>query len=238
MDNDPNLAAWQDDQYDEHRVKEVTKADNGYEIRCEAFSLFLASDDSSGVVPKAGQTVRIWGKGFFAFRGLAFDGQIAFYRSQEEDEARRRQEVIEQKVQRMNEYEAERDSFNARVEALPDPLRLRVEGFREFGGDEWRWDYEPYEMASCEEAARIYRVCHGDEQQIQNFALLTPEQQRKRNPKMDTGHSGNTWGMAIRLAWLMARDDSLVPKEHAVICPLIGCKEAGCWAMRGQGEDD
>lgn len=44
----------------------------------------------------------------------------------------------------------------------------------------------------------------------------------------DDGHSGNTFGMAMRLAWLYIEHPDFVAKEHGAMVPLVGCKDYGC----------
>ena len=44
----------------------------------------------------------------------------------------------------------------------------------------------------------------------------------------DGGHSGNTFGMAMRLAWLYIEHPDFVAKEHGAMVPLVGCKDYGC----------
>ena len=44
--------------------------------------------------------------------------------------------------------------------------------------------------------------------------------------------SGNTWGAAKYFALLLVDHPERLPKEHAVICALVGCEQAGCWAGR------
>lgn len=42
------------------------------------------------------------------------------------------------------------------------------------------------------------------------------------------GHSGNTFGMACRLAYLYLTEPENVIKLHGALAPLVGSKEYGC----------
>lgn len=44
----------------------------------------------------------------------------------------------------------------------------------------------------------------------------------------DDGHSGNTFGMAMQLAWLYIEHPDFVAKAHGALVPLVGCKDYGC----------
>ena len=139
------------------------------------------------------------------------------------------------KADRIAEYEGQRSEWDARVAALPAPLRERVDGFRVRGGDAWRWSSEAYEMACCEEAAKL-ATHFGNVDEIVAFSKMDYDQQKRAYPQMDSGHSGNTWGMSLRLAQLMHHDASLVPKDHAAFCALAGCEDSACWSTT-QRED-
>jgi hypothetical protein len=63
---------------------------------------------------------------------------------------------------------------------------------------------------------------------VRAFAKMGYDEQQKAVPGMFDGHSGNTFGMAVRLAHHYLTDPDLVWREHAAISALIGCEEAGC----------
>lgn len=57
-------------------------------------------------------------------------------------------------------------------------------------------------------------------------------QQKKFVPGLSEDHSGNTFGAACNLAILsLAQNGSeLVERQHAALCPLVGCRVAGCYS--------
>ena len=52
------------------------------------------------------------------------------------------------------------------------------------------------------------------------------------DPYYGNEHSGNTFGFSVRLAYLMAERPDLIAMEHGALCPLVGCKDYGCYSMR------
>lgn len=220
---------WLDEQYEDSVVAEVCEMKTGYDIKREdGWSCWLGKEHH--VVPRVGQRLRAWGRGIgHPFRGLAFDDAVAFYKTEAEQQADFDAERRRWRGQQQEEYENERRTWDARVTALQPPLRLRMERFRAVGGDDWRWHAEPYEMASVEEASRLIARFESAEA-LRSFGKLDHEAQKAIHPNMGEGHSGNTWNHALRLAILCYERPDLVPRDHAVICALVGCEEARCWA--------
>ena len=75
-----------DKHFEEVEIKEVSgDREKGWNVtRVDGWGFGL--DKDSPVEPKAGMTVRMYGKGIgFAFRGIFLDGQKVFYRTEAED---------------------------------------------------------------------------------------------------------------------------------------------------------
>lgn len=228
---------WDDDEREEGTLTKVEPSETADEHGHSWYSVTSSSgwsigvSDEYGVAPKVGDTFVTWGRIGRPVRGQAINGQVLYYRTPDEQRAEDQRQSDKAKSERIAEYEGKRADYDARVLLLPAPLRERIEGFRAFGGDAWRWSSEPYEMCCCEEAARLVaRFVTGEE--IEAFGKLEHHQQKMVHPNMDDGHSGNTWGMSLRLAYYLASEPVAVPKLHAAICPLLGCEDAGCWAVR------
>lgn len=231
MSRDP----WNDDEFESGYLTKVNgpSATGWYDVTSST-GWSCGIDGQYGVVPKIGDEFTTWGRMGFPIRGQALNGRVLYYRTQAEQDVADQQEAERVKAGRIAAYESKRAQHDARVAALPAPLRERVEGFRAHGGDAWRWEFEPYEMACCEEAARLAaRFKTGDA--IKAFSALGYDAQKAAHPTMDAGHSGNTWGMSIRLAWLVVEKPELVAKEHAALCCLTGCGQARCYASRKGG---
>lgn len=226
------------DTYEEHTITEVTPhGDSGWSILMNDGMGFSVPADSP-IEPEIGMTARLYpGRTGLPVRGLDLNGIEVFYRTEEEERERHETWVAEQRAKRREELEATREDRDAKIATLPDPLRERMEGFHERGGDEWRAEYEEYELSICVDAAKVAAALP-DADAVRAFHEKGYEQQREIVPDTSDGHSGNSWGMVIRLAHLMHSNPSLVPKEHGGICPLVGCENCCCWSTTQTPEPD
>lgn len=64
-----------------------------------------------------------------------------------------------------------------------------------------------------------------------NKMELDYEKQIQKVPDLDEGHSGNSFGVSCRLAYWFIKEPEYVYKEHGALCPLIGCKNYGCYIL-------
>lgn len=219
-----------DKQYQDDRIETVTETANGWEVTFDGSMVLFVPNEQCKAAPQPGETLRTYGRGFgFIVRGIAINGRVYRYRTEAEDAQDHRDMVARQKAEKAADYEAKRADFDARVAALPEQFRTRIERFRDLGGNEWRYEFEPYELFTCEQAAVIAEaVITVDELAV--FCKLSYEEQRLRVPKLDGGHSGNTFGMACQLARCLIEQPELLPKMHGAMCALVGCQEYGCFA--------
>ena len=70
----------------------------------------------------------------------------------------------------------------------------------------------------------------GDVDGFKSWSKADWKEQQKLVPALADGHSGNTFGIAVRLAWHFLVNPELVLQEHGAMCPLVGCRDYGCWA--------
>lgn len=188
-------------------------------------------------VPKAGQTVRFYGKNAGMLggsrRGLVIGGRVIEYRTEEEDWTHRRMQALKGDVERQREFSKNESLLEEKLDALPIPFRTRIHHYLHHNPN-FYWQYLAYELAVCQDAARLAGVasakCVGSESAvgwIENFAGLEYEQQIEIAPWMSGDHSGNSFGCVIRLASVDA-SGGMVELEHGVMCPLVGCGAYGC----------
>lgn len=233
------MTAWDDEQREEGTLTEVRfNAEDGkgyyYVTSSNGWSCGVSAE--YGVEPKVGDEFVTWGAIGRPMRGQAINGQVLWYRTPAEQEVEDAKQRDEYHARKLTEYEAKRSEYDATVAKLPEPLRKRIEDFRAFGGDAWRWANEPYELNCCEEAAKI--AAHFNTgAAVQKFSKLGYEAQKKAFPAMGEGHSGNSWGFSVRLAYLLCERPDLVPMEHGALCPLVGCEDYGCYAAREKKVD-
>jgi hypothetical protein len=90
----------------------------------------------------------------------------------------------------------------------------------------WLEEFGPYEIFCCTEAVKIAKFCKTKEKVIE-FKSWSVETQYK-HAKLDSGHSGNTFGQSVLLAYHYLNDPDGVIIEHGSLCILVGCPVFGC----------
>jgi hypothetical protein len=221
--------AKEDDQSEDHEITEVRESEGYYEIGTDG--LFLCVEKSKFTAPpRPGQMARYYGRGFgYPVRGLDVDGVEIYYETEEAYRVRQVIEAEERNSARRAEADANRSERDARIAALPECFQKRIARFRRNNPD-FYWEHEDYEMAACVDAVKIADAHRGADvpaDAINAFRALSWEDQKRVVPGLTDGHSGNTFGMACRLAHHYLTDERLVFADHAAIAPLTGC-ECGC----------
>jgi hypothetical protein len=218
-----------DKQYQESRVQSVTPREGvGWEVEHDGWHLLVTSEQCQ-VEPKPGEMMRCYGRGIgYTVRGVAIGGRVYRYKTEAEQEQERQDYLAAEQRRKVEALERSRPERDAKIAALPEPLRKRIERFqRTLGG--WRAEHEPYEIFVCQQAALIADALKTSEA-IRAFHARPYEEQRAAVPGLDEGHSGNTFGATCRLAQLLIDRPELVEQEHGALCPLVGCVDYGCWA--------
>lgn len=207
----------------------------------------VGSEDGRGLIvydelgltraPVTGDTIRLFGSGLgYPIRGIGLvDGSGALcglyrYRTAEEEERARAQYALDEEARKRREWEEGKDEFAARVKALPEAFRDRLEFFMR--RSKWGPDFGGYELFSCEEAVKIAKFVRTTEE----IKAFFDDREAQRLAGISGEHSGNTFGTACRLAAAYMKDPELVPKMHGALCPLVGCRDYGCWATTQKGQ--
>lgn len=166
--------------------------------------------DDGSFEPKPGALAILWGRGLgFPVRGIAIrnpgDDQfhVAYYRTEREQREKDRQSSEAWKANQRAEFEANRAEHDADYDALPAIFKARIDRFREEKPD-FRWESEPYEVF-CLKQAVVFADALKTLEAVKEFRDLPYEEQRKRVPEMDDGHSGNTFSAACALAAVYLR---------------------------------
>lgn len=213
-----------DTQYEEYAIREVRKLEHGgWELNCEDALGFFCPEDAP-IEPKPGMIVRFYGKGLgYVVRGITIDGHVVFYRTEAQQEEKNREESNRK---RREQFELERESIDARVAALPEIFRKRLDKFRRNNPD-FRWKYESYELFCCEQAVEIANALVTADA-IKEFSRKKYEEQKTAVPALSGEHSGNTFGCAVQLAYLYLSQPEAVEAMHGALAPLVGSEEYGC----------
>lgn len=207
-------------------------------------SLPRAECDAVNVVPKAGDSLRLCGSFGFPVRGAIVDGVLIYYRTEAEEQARHKRDVAERQAQRRREFEEKgRAELDAKYNALPPIFQARIDKFRHNNPD-FRWEYEGYEMFCCEEAVKLARHL-GTVEAMEHYVSLTRdtnirtdeaqwhrewEEQKSidRAAGLADGHSGNTHGTAVALAFWYLKQPENVQRMHGALALLVGSFAYGC----------
>lgn len=221
-----------DPEFQEHVLEEVRRSGGGYELHQDG-GLVLYIDDP-GWEPRPGDTARFFGRGLgYPVRGVVIFPKsggmprVARYQTAAEAEAEAQRRSEDERARKRARAESERSVNDARIAALPEPFKRRIERFRA-GNPEFWWDFQPYELFCCEEAVRIAKALKDRPGGVRGFAGLSWEQQKAIVPGLGDGHSGNTFSMSVRLAhWYLTNPDNVV-REHGALTPLVGCQAYGC----------
>jgi len=232
-----------DTQYRDYGVSGVKVHDDGIELYMADSGFIYLTNLTDAPLPKKGDKVRFYGKGLgYQVRGIAklsahlgFVEYVYYYETEAEHQARHEREVAESKTKKQKDFAEKIGEFSTDVAKLPAAFQKRIEFFMR--RQEWGPEFGPYELFSCKEAAKIARACKTPEQ-VATFAKPNLGSYKKDSEFQKLAvsdleyeeHSGNTFGMACRLAFLYLKDPDLIPKEHGALCPLVGCQDYGCWA--------
>jgi hypothetical protein len=207
-------------------------------------------DEKYGVVPKVGDNVKIYGRRGSSIRGVVINNKVVFYRTPKEDNAHHKQWCLDQDKEKKEEYEnTKKKILDADYAKLPPIFQQRIDKFRKNNPD-FRWKYEDYEMFVCKEAVKIATTLKTKDAVWEYWALSSWDdktinklkEKKKMNKKeldgyrkglekrigLDDGHSGNTYGMACKLAYLWAAKPEFVVKHYGALAPLVGSEEYGC----------
>lgn len=216
----------EDTQFDEGKIKEVSYHEGSYSITMEGgigFG-FKGSYLGTRTPPGVGDMIRVYAGWGSTIRGVDLRGEPVFYKTPAQLEEEHKQWVADLHERKRREFEEQREKLDADYESLPPEFQRRISWFRDHNPD-FRWDCEAYEMICCVDAMKIVNAVETIDG-LNDFKDLPYEEQSKIG--IDPGHSGNTFGMTLRLARLYLMDPILVVAEHAAMSPLSGCEKIGC----------
>lgn len=189
-------------------------------------------NDKGLIRPFPGWTARLYGKGFgFPVRGVVVGDLVYRYETEDQYQASMTAAREEDDARKREEWKANLAENQARVDALPVVFRERFNGFIQARTD-FGWQFGPYELMVCEQAAQLATALSDDPDAISKFQDLSNDEKLARFPNLDQGHSDNSFSAMVVLAITYLLNPKLVPKMHGVLCPLVGCEDYGCFAAR------
>jgi len=216
-----------DTEYKEHVIDAIKSDDalNMWDI-CVDKSAYMLIPKHATFIPKVGMKAKFYGRGFgYPVRGVVIEDTVMFYRTKEEEETKHKNWVQNKIKEDKARFEKNKDAMDKRFNALPEVFQKRIQRFRDNNSD-FRWEYEDYELFTCEEAVKIANALKTEEA-IVKWKDMDWEDQKKL-VDIDDGHSGNTFGCAVMLAQFYITRPEFVVKSHGAMVGVVGCEEYGC----------
>lgn len=214
------------DHIEKTKIKSVSVNEDSYTIQFINNSGF-GLDKKYQVMPKEDDDIEIICVGgyFGTIRGVTINGVKVFYKTDEDLENER---IAYKKAQEEKEkaaFEREKENLDKRYSKLPEIFRQRIDRFRRNNPD-FRVKFESYELFCCEEAMIIAKACKTAEV-VQKYNNLGYTKQKLMTPKLSKGHSGNTFGMSVRLAYWYLQQPENVVNHHGALSALVGSEAYG-----------
>lgn len=176
---------------------------------------------------KAGTKLRLYGRGMgYSVRGISILNEndewvVARYQTPKQEVESswiQSQKRLEENKKRA---ELERESRDKRIANLPEPLQKRMAYFHKVENN-FAAEGEEYELYIYEQAALFVKIADAAGMSIEDFNELDMDQKGKLIIEHDSqenfekmqGHSGNTYGCAMRIARILKENpESLIPSE-------------------------
>lgn len=205
------------------KITKVTpyKDGRGYEILIGSTGFFF--DSKYGVVPMVGDDITVYTKNFSTIRGVDINGKRIFYKSDEDLERDHREFCDRLDKEKKERFEKNKEKMDEQYENLPDCFKKRIDRFRK-NNPNFRVDFEDYELFCCEQAIVIANTLK-EPLKITEFKELGYEEQRKMVPDLSEDHSGNTFGMAVYLAYWYLQQPEAITMIAGALSPLVGSVE-------------
>lgn len=214
-----------DDKWQSCMIVEVTDEGDRFMIRVDdGWSVSLPKKDFLAT-PSVGNGAHL-GEFGQVVRGIQCGDKTVYYKSKAQLEQERLEWLAKKYAEEEQQLSDEREDRDLRWSKLPEVFQKRPVIFTK-GQPRWRQKYEPYELFVCEQAFAIAEYFKTKEAIIA-WLSLEADRQYEACPVLSKEHSGNTFGMSVRLARAYLEDPKLVPQMHGAIVPLVGCEECGC----------
>lgn len=211
-------------QTEDYKIIKIQDGEGWYTISTNRSTCF-GLKKKWGKVPKVGDTVTLFTRGFSEIVGMDLNGERCFLFTEEELEQQRQEWLKENEEKKQKEFLENKDKLDEKYNNLPHCFQRRIQKFR-YNNPRFRIDYEPYEMFCCEQAVLIANACKTIDG-VNEFYKMKWEDQKKQVPELSDGHSGNTFGVSCKLAALYLDSPDNVVKQHGSLSVLVGSDEYG-----------
>jgi hypothetical protein len=235
-------------------VEKVTRTDGNdyYTVMLEDGTGFGLGAEY-GCKPQRGDFVRLHVYQDSRIRGISINRRELFYYDDHELDRRHAEQHAKYVAEKMAAFEEAKETLDKAYGELPDEFKRRIDRFRA-GNETFRWEHESYEMSVCQDAVKMALaywetfevpaprnsepITHEEaEQRVRdwfkrfndlNFEMQNYVVKTLTGNELYDGHSGNSWGMAQRLAYWYLMKPEYVVEEHGAMTALTGCEDYGC----------
>jgi hypothetical protein len=208
------------------KIDRVKTYEDYYEIMFDDCTC-CALDKKYNIKPEVGQTIEAYGSFGQTIQGICIDGKTAFFKGEVQLEKERQEWLKKEEKKEIENFKTNKNKLDEDYNSLPEVFKKRIDILRQ-NNEKFRQKYEAYEMRCCIDAVKITKELKTVEE-YNKFVQLDYDKQMKRVKELDTGHSGNSFGCACQLAYYYITDQDYVYKSHGALCPLVGCKNYGCY---------
>ena len=191
-----------------NEITGVSESENYFEISHGGMCCGLKK--SYEVTPKVGDKLTVHTKGgvFGTIRGMDLNGTPIFWKTDEDLEKERQEWLDKNEADKQQKFKENVSEMDKQYNSLPKCFQERIDKFRA-NNDRFRIDYESYELFCCEQAVFIAESCKTPDK-VKEFKEMKWEEKLKTVPKLSDGHSGNTFGCAVSLAyWYLSNPDNV-----------------------------
>lgn len=200
--------------------------------------------------PQVGDPYRLYGVGrggLGAPVGGDLRGVACWYKTTAEQDQEHAAMLASIQQKRQDDFNENCEKYQEQYEALPDPLKRRVDRYVANCPTEWWVDFGGYELYGLTAAVAIAKLAAGSpdpENAIKVFSELSWAEKGELVPESVLADSGNLHSYALRVASTLVMDDPqrdlILEWDHGALTPLTGCDAYGCAAPPAGtfGDDD
>ena len=197
------------DPCEEYTVEKVEKGKDGWFTVTFDKGTCTGLKMPDGQEVKEGDSLRLYPNGWLGTErhGFAVNGEVIEWKTRWERAAERVTWLAGHDRRKRENFAESRVELDRKYEALPAPLKARIDRLREKNPN-FRVDAEAYEMAAVWDAPKIAEALKAEvdagedpEVVVTRFRSLSWEEQNERVPGLNEGHSGNTFAGATMLAY-------------------------------------
>lgn len=194
------------EKFQTHSLQKVETASDGWYVTAD-WSCFVPRLRPDQLEPEVGDVLLTYGKGIgFDIQGMKLlkasgRAEVLWYRTAAQRVQHRCEYLARSEAKRLQEFLGSATETFAQMEKLPDDLRKQLVSKLD---KDPSWAWEPmglhYTLFAMREGVMLANKFSSIED-LESYYQASPEEQRTYVPELSDGHSGNTFGMAVSVAY-------------------------------------